>query len=48
LLFRGKNYLHKGLPVTKGTRNLLVFWSELWKGDGDGYTRYAPCAFRLL
>jgi hypothetical protein len=29
LLFRGKNYLHKGLPVTKGTRNLLVFWSEL-------------------
>lgn len=29
LLFRGKNYMHKGLPVTDGTRNLLVFWSEL-------------------
>lgn len=29
LLFRGKNYMHKGLPVTEGTRNLLVFWSEI-------------------
>lgn len=29
LLFRGKNYMHKGLPVTDGDRNLLVFWSEI-------------------
>lgn len=29
LLFRGKNYMHKGLPVTEGTRNLMVFWSEI-------------------
>lgn len=28
LLFRGKHYMHKGLPVTKGSRNILVFWSE--------------------
>lgn len=27
LLFRGKHYLHKGLPVTKGERNILVFWT---------------------
>lgn len=27
LLFRGKHYLHKGLEVTKGERNILVFWS---------------------
>lgn len=28
LLFRGKHYMHKGLPVEEGTRNILVFWSE--------------------
>jgi len=28
LLFRGKHYMHKGLPVTSGTRDLMVFWSE--------------------
>jgi hypothetical protein len=28
LLFRGKHYMHKGLPVEDGTRNILVFWSE--------------------
>lgn len=28
LLFRGKHFLHKGLPVLKGTRNILVFWTE--------------------
>lgn len=27
LLFRGKHYLHKGMPVTKGERNILVFWT---------------------
>lgn len=27
LLFRGKHYMHKGLPVTKGERNILVFWT---------------------
>lgn len=29
LLFHGKATLHKGLPVTDGVRDLLVFWSEL-------------------
>lgn len=29
LLFHGKTTLHKGLPVTSGVRDLLVFWSEL-------------------
>lgn len=29
LLFHGKTTLHKGLPVTGGVRDLLVFWSEL-------------------
>lgn len=28
LLFHGKTTLHKGLPVTSGVRDLLVFWSE--------------------
>lgn len=27
MLFRGKRFNHKGLPVTKGTRKLLVFWT---------------------
>ena len=27
LLFRGKHYLHKGLQVTEGERNILVFWT---------------------
>lgn len=29
MLFQGSRTLHKGLPVTEGARNLLVFWSEL-------------------
>lgn len=29
MLFQGSRMLHKGLPVTEGARNLLVFWSEL-------------------
>lgn len=29
MLFQGSRTLHKGLPVTAGARNLLVFWSEL-------------------
>lgn len=29
LLFPGKTHLHRGLEVTEGTRNLLVFWSEV-------------------
>jgi len=29
LIFPGKLYLHRGMPVTSGTRNLLVFWSEV-------------------
>ena len=29
MLFRGKNYMHKGLPVLAGERNILVFWSEI-------------------
>lgn len=28
LLFLGKTTLHRGLPVTQGERNLLVFWSQ--------------------
>lgn len=27
LLFRGKHFMHKGLPVTKGKRDILVFWA---------------------
>lgn len=29
MLFQGSKTLHQGLPVTEGTRNLLVFWSEI-------------------
>lgn len=29
MLFQGSRTLHQGLPVTEGTRNLLVFWSEI-------------------
>lgn len=29
MLFQGSRTLHKGLEVTEGARNLLVFWSEL-------------------
>lgn len=29
LIFPGKVYLHRGMPVTEGVRNLLVFWSEI-------------------
>lgn len=29
LLFPGKCYQHRGLPVESGTRDLLVFWSEV-------------------
>lgn len=29
MIFPGKTHLHRGLPVTKGTRNLLVHWSEV-------------------
>jgi hypothetical protein len=29
MLFQGSRTLHKGMPVTEGSRNLLVFWSEL-------------------
>ena len=28
LMFNGKMYQHKGLPVTEGERDLLVFWSD--------------------
>lgn len=28
LLFRGKHFMHKGVNVEKGTRNILVFWTE--------------------
>lgn len=29
MLFQGSRFLHYGLPVTEGARNLLVFWSTL-------------------
>ena len=29
MLFQGSRFLHYGLPVTEGSRNLLVFWSTL-------------------
>lgn len=29
MLFPGKTHLHRGLEVTEGIRNLLVFWSEV-------------------
>ena len=29
MLFRGKMELHNGLPIVEGTRNILVFWSEI-------------------
>lgn len=29
MLFQGSRTLHKGMQVTEGARNLLVFWSEL-------------------
>jgi hypothetical protein len=29
LIFPGKIFLHRGMPVTEGERNLLVFWSEV-------------------
>ncbi|AEX65855.1 hypothetical protein BF7_00085 [Pseudomonas phage Bf7] len=29
MIFPGKLYLHRGMPVTEGVRNLLVFWSEV-------------------
>lgn len=29
LIFPGKTHLHRGMPVTEGVRNLLVFWSEV-------------------
>lgn len=29
MIFPGKLYLHRGMPVTSGVRNLLVFWSEV-------------------
>lgn len=29
MIFPGKLYLHRGMPVTEGVRNLLVFWSEI-------------------
>lgn len=29
MIFPGKVFRHRGLPVTSGCRNLLVFWSEI-------------------
>lgn len=29
MLFPGKVFLHRGMPVTEGVRNLCVFWTEV-------------------
>lgn len=29
MIFPGKVFLHRGMPVTEGVRNLLVFWTEI-------------------